>query len=504
MAGLIVFNPGHLQAYPGEKTDWQRVIISEVMVLPDLPSPKLGQWIELTNPGSQEVNLQGLVIATKSGGFHVVSPSKPLILPPKGHVVLARTPQVEVNGGVEPLYTFGGEVELDQTSDVIVVSKGGKVVDVFAYGEEVLPVHEGHTFSLEPPTGGALYEKHWCYGRTPYGEGLNFGTPGAENPFCDNDGDGFAEDEGDCNDTDPALNPKGVEVCNGLDDNCDGRTDDVGPPEDFSCPSKGVCASLTPICAGPWGWICPFPPDYEEVEFSCDGLDNDCDGETDEDLTPPFGCLSEGVCRGTVPLCEGPLGFRCPYPPTYEEVEVTCDGLDNDCDGLTDEEWPVGEPCDSQDSDLCPFGTFRCKADGSGVECVEEIRTDIVERCNGLDDDCDGETDEGFPVGKTCEVGLGACRQIGKWRCSSDGSGVVCSAVPSEPGPEVCANLIDDDCDGLTDEDECLAPKSGDGCSASLPWAQTFWPQALLLTIILIGSARVARKGDQGRRHKGG
>jgi triacylglycerol lipase len=78
-------------------------------------------------------------------------------------------------------------------------------------------------------------------------------------------------------------------------------------------------------------------------------------------------------------------------PPPGER----CNGRDDDGDGATDEDWPeLGGPCDGDDEDLCPNGTWRCRADGAGVECVELVSA--VEVCNGRDDDCDGETDEGL------------------------------------------------------------------------------------------------------------
>ncbi|NOY45879.1 MAG: hypothetical protein GXP50_10595 [Deltaproteobacteria bacterium] len=105
-------------------------------------------------------------------------------------------------------------------------------------------------------------------------------------------------------------------------------------------------------------YVCPIPVEnpsaewfedktqlegYEELEVSCDGRDNDLDGLVDLPLVAPLAAKQAGVCAGTVKTCKGALGWLDDYSgvPGYELPEVSCDGLDNDCDGVVDEGCPV-------------------------------------------------------------------------------------------------------------------------------------------------------------------
>jgi hypothetical protein len=71
-----------------------------------------------------------------------------------------------------------------------------------------------------------------------------------------------------------------------------------------------------------------------------------------------------------------------------------------------------------------------------------------AEICDGLDNNCNGQSDEGFNVGQACSAGVGACLSSGVIACNLDGS-AACNALPKEPAPEVCSNDVDEDCDGV-------------------------------------------------------
>lgn len=147
---------------------------------------------------------------------------------------------------------------------------------------------------------------------------------------------------------------------------------------------------------------------------------------------------------------------------TAQEI---CNGLDDDCDNEIDEGFDVGQSCTVGEGACARSGVMMCNASGSDVECSVIPGSPTIEICDGIDNDCDGAVDEESPeLGQSCQVGVGDCLAFGSLMCSPDGSGVMCSAVAGTPVPELCDGR-DNNCNGSTDED---FPAKGQPCSVGV------------------------------------
>lgn len=230
----------------------------------------------------------------------------------------------------------------------------------------------------------------------------------------------------------------GTEQCNNRDDDCDNKID------------EGFNLEQDPMHCG----ACNQPCAADNAEATCNA------GRCEIGA-----CLDGYVDLDETSGCE----YRCPvYPPQEED----CNGTDDDCDMRVDEELrspPVnlcrrttGTPCAGTRTVCRTYGelVFWACDYSDEVEFDPSVPNGIAAEeslCDGHDGDCDGEADEPFPVGQSCDDGEhGLCR--GKTACdpAADNGAVICSydhldgAVPGKA--EIC-NGIDDNCDGLVDND---------------------------------------------------
>ncbi|MBN2725217.1 MAG: hypothetical protein JXR95_14225 [Deltaproteobacteria bacterium] len=229
-------------------------------------------------------------------------------------------------------------------------------------------------------------------------------------PLVDDDQDGYNEIEGDCDDSNPDINPGEVEICDdGIDNNCNNAIDNNEPDGDGDGygPCAGDCNDSNPD-------INPSSPEIPD-----DGIDNNCDGITDADFDGDGYTVEDGDCDDSNSEV---------HPGAIEDC---FDGVDNDCNGFIDTAEPDLDgdgagPCNGDCAENDPTrGPFNAEIPGDGID----------NNCDFLiDEDIDGD-------GWTVENG----------DCDDN------DPTRNPAALETCGDGIDNDCDGIVDSD-CLTP----------------------------------------------
>jgi uncharacterized repeat protein (TIGR01451 family) len=207
------------------------------------------------------------------------------------------------------------------------------------------------------------------------------------------------------------------------------------------CASPGVntCLNNVAVCNA----VAKLP-----VAEICDNKDNDCNGVVDNgNPGANVACNTglQGVCTaGTTACVAGAIVCNQNVLPSAE----ICDNLDNDCNGAVNNGNPGGNvACNTGLLGVCSAGTTACVA---GAIACNQNAASSAETCDNLDNNCNGSSDEGFNKGAQCSAGVGACAANGVIVCLGNGS-AGCSAVPGAPSAEICGNNVDEDCDGVLD-----------------------------------------------------
>jgi fibro-slime domain-containing protein len=215
------------------------------------------------------------------------------------------------------------------------------------------------------------------------------------------------------------------EVCDGVDNNCDGSIDEGNPGGGVACVVAGAvgeCAQGALQCQGGMLGCVASVQAGPEV---CDGKDNNCDGQIDEGDPGGGGACKVpgllGVCAVGAQICQGGA-VTCEQ--TVAPSSEVCDGKDNNCDGQVDNApTDVGGSCKTGLLGVCAKGTLQC-AQG-GVVCTPNQQPS-AEVCDGLDNNCDGQVDEAVTQAcGACNLGTQTC-QNGKF------GGCVLPPSPSE------------------------------------------------------------------------
>jgi uncharacterized repeat protein (TIGR01451 family) len=254
--------------------------------------------------------------------------------------------------------------------------------------------------------------------------------------------------------------PFGPEICDSVDNDCNGMADDGFAIGQACSEGTGACeVAGTIVCDGVGGAKCSASPGMSSQEI-CDALDNDCDGVDDNGFNVGAPCSAGvGACEVTGAIvCDGMGSAKCSATPGVSSQEI-CDALDNDCDGVTDNGFNLGTPCSAGVGECEVTGTIACDGAG-GAKCNAAPGMSSQEICDALDNDCNGVIDNGFNVGAPCSAGVGECEVTGAIVCDGAG-GAKCDAVPGTPGKEACGDALDSDCDG--DPENGCSDADGDG-----------------------------------------
>ena len=332
-----------------------------------------------------------------------------------------------------------------------------------------------------------------------------YGDPGRTTTGCTAPA-GYVADGSDCDDTDNSVNPGASEVCNGVDDDCDGTTDEDSAVDaitwyrDADSDAFGDASSSDIDCYQPPGYVADAT-DCDDSTASvypgatelCNGRDDNCDGTTDEDsavdvITWYRDADSDAYGNPSVTDidCSQPTGYvsnNTDCDDTSSSVNPGasefCNSIDDDCDGTTDEDSAVDAVTWYRDADSDAYGNPSI----TDVECsqppgyvadntdCDDTRASTYpgasEFCNGRDDDCDGTTDEDSAVdvatwyrdadsdayGDASVTDIDCNQPTGYVADATDCDDLVSS---TNPGASEQCNSVDDDCDGTIDEDSAV------------------------------------------------
>ena len=296
------------------------VIVTEVLFNPVLVSDASGEWFEVYNTTIFDIDLLSWTITDAGTDSHTIAAST--VVPAGGFAVLCRNGDSASNGGVACDYEYSGFVLGNSGDEIFLGNLAGLQSDDLVHDEATFPDPDGASMLLDPASfdeAANNLPSAWCTSTVPFGLG-DLGTPGLPNE-PDADGDGVRACEGDCDESDPSIYGGAPELCDGLDNDCEGDIDegyDVDADGFTACGADGdPAATADNDCDDSNPATFPGSP-----EVCGDAIDNDCDAST-IDL---FDADSDGSS------CSADCADS--DPAIYPGAPETCgDGVDQDCNG---------------------------------------------------------------------------------------------------------------------------------------------------------------------------
>ena len=315
--------------------------------------------------------------------------------------------------------------------------------------------------------------------------------------YADADGDGFAACV-DCDDDNGGVNESTPETCDGLDNDCDGSVDEDASDAttwyaDADGDGHGGSQFTVDACSAPAGYVASSD-DCDDLDASshpgatetCDSADNDCDSAVDEGVLLTWYADADGDGYGDATS----VSEACNLPPGHSSngddcddanannhpgAWEVCDGADNDCDSVTDEDDAINASTWYADSDGDGYGDAASAAtacsqpsghtSGAGDcdDTTAAVSPSAIERCDAVDNDCDGTADEddaldastwyadsdGDTYGDANNTTTACAQPTGYVADATDCNDGSSSASPT--GTEICGDGLDNDCNGDAD-----------------------------------------------------
>jgi hypothetical protein len=207
------------------------IIFSEFMIDPNEVSDSDGEWLEVYNTSAFDIDLIGWSVEGSDGDSFTIADRT--VVSSGGYAVLGTNSDTTSNGGVPVNYAYAySSFKLSNNKDDAGLYMGSSKMAKFAFNKSDIDMEKGVSLNLDPAYLGQTYAEdlgYWCGSTSRFGDG-DLGSPGDENDGCrdnDFDGDGFSRNDGDCDESDADINPDATEEWDGVDNDCDGVSDNM-------------------------------------------------------------------------------------------------------------------------------------------------------------------------------------------------------------------------------------------------------------------------------------